>query len=683
MTPPSDSYTQTLFHNDLSALEAGVLPFQNSAIFETNSRAVPEIPGGFRIPVNHPAWSESGCFRVIERGLGKYIETVGGSAEFENRILIVGGRAGEQWRDYRVRAVVTPLSFENASPAGGICGILARYESPRDYLALVLDRDGQVKLMQRRGDRFEVLDAKPLEFCLGQSLTLTLCVQGGHARGTAGPYSGAVNVESAIDTALGGGAGFISDVAARLGPVSVECEIREAARIEDAAATSAKILTQKRARFPKMVLERIVPLHGLTNGRNIRIADVNGDGKPEIVLAQSSAKIAGEMSLTRLTCLTVLDLDGNLIWQAGVPDAHAQDYNGDLPFQIHDLFGDGGKVVVCVFGYDVQVRDGRSGKVLFSASTPETVPLGSDFKELTSNFGAPWGDETLHMDVSQIAFCNTEGGSGRREILLKDDFHHLVVLDVSLQPIFRHRGNHGRFPWIGDIDGDKKDEILAGYSMLDDDGKSAWSIALSDHAYAIAALDLLAPGGQNKRAIIAAGAEGLLILDAKLRKASFSQIGGGHAARLGIARYRADLPGLQVAVGGLWNTPGLFSLFDASGKRLWSRELDAPGAMAIPVNWTGRAEELLLYSMSPGAGLLDGHGDTVVEAPGRGPCTFFDVSPVLSADGRDRIVAWNRDELAVYKPGDTVDSNVYKPTRPAAENTSTWQAHTSLPPGWE
>ena len=37
-------------------------------------------------------------------------------------------------------------------------------------------------------------------------------------------------------------------------------------------------------------------------------------------------------------------------------------------FQAHDFFGDGGIVVVCVIGYDVQIRDGKTGKLLFSAS---------------------------------------------------------------------------------------------------------------------------------------------------------------------------------------------------------------------------------------------------------------------------------------------------------------------------
>ena len=584
---------------------------------------------------------------------------------------------------------MTPISFEGGSAAGGMCGILARFEDARNYLALVLDRDGQLKLLRRREDVLEVIAAKPVEFCLGQSLTLTLIVQGNQATGTAGPYSGATNIQANIDLPRsdrqGGCVGFLADIAARFGPLSVECTEQEAARIKDALESRRKALSAKRARYPGMRLERTFPLHKLVNGRNLRIADINGDGKPEIIVAQSSPNVASKWSLTRLTCLSVLDMDGKLLWQAGIPDANAPLYHGELPFQIHDLYGDGGKVIVCVFGYDIQVRDGRTGRVLFSAATPETVPVGSDFKELTSNFGTAWGDETLNMNVAYIGFCNTQGNGGRREIIVKDEFHHLVVLDgIMLQPLFKHRGNHGRYPWVGDVDGDGKDEILAGYSLIDEHGKSKWSLGLGDRPFAVAVLDPLAAGGTNKRVLLCAGAEGLLFFnsDAHVRKHLLpgSRLSQGHNATLAVCKLRTDVPGLQIFSAGMGEAPGLFNLYDATGKRLWSKQIAAPGALAFPINWTGRAEELL---MLPGAGLIDGHGDIVVDIPRNTSKIWYDVSAVFSADGRDHLLAWDQEELAVYAADDKVTGPVYKPVRPNPENASAYRAQLSLPPGWE
>jgi hypothetical protein len=205
---------QEFYHNDLSGLPLGSFPF-----LPTESTAIAPEYGGLYVPVSHPSWS-GGCFKVIQRGLGKYIETVGPSPEFDNRLLITGD---EKWQDYRLRAVVTPLSFDDCSPNGGRCGVVARFADPRNYIALVLDQNWQVKLIERTDDAITTLDAKPLEFCLGQSLTLTLAVSGGQIRGTAGPYSGATHVSGVAKSAqTTGKVGFVSDISARFGPFTVE-----------------------------------------------------------------------------------------------------------------------------------------------------------------------------------------------------------------------------------------------------------------------------------------------------------------------------------------------------------------------------------------------------------------------------------------------------------------------------
>jgi rhamnogalacturonan endolyase len=724
------SLTHTLYHNDLSALPLGSLPFRNAALSEIAALSLNEIPGGLVIPHSHSSWKPDACFRVIERGLGKYIEAVGSSPQCENRILLVSERAPNSppsafWSDYRLRAVVTPLSFDDASPCGGFCGVIARYADAQNYLALVLDRDGQVKLLERRDGVLEVLDAKPLEFCLGQSLSLTLTVTGDQVHGVAGPYAGATHVRGSISSRgrlARGTVGLISDVAARFGPFTVECSPEEAQRITDARAAQTASLVKARTRYPKMRRERTVPLRGLAHGRNLRLADINGDGRLEVIVAQSSPEIAAKYSMTRLTCLTVLDLEGNFLWQAGIPvdgalspvatadgaqrpspsfplplregvgggvgSLSASTLPIDLPFQIHDLYADGNKVIVCVFGNDIQVRDGRTGKVLFSAATPDMSknPIGTDYKDATSNFGAPWGDETLNMNVAAIAFCDTHGSGARHEIVVKDDFHHLAVLDAlsspPLQTLFRHRGNHGRYPWIADVDSDGRDEILAGYTLLDDSGKSAWSLPLGGFASAAAVLDPLNPGGENKRWILCANDE-LIILNAKgleapLPAGESPRLRSAPATRLSIAKFRADLSGLQI----LTVHGGLFRLHDATGKLLWSKELPPLGVSGTPVNWSGRAEEIFLYAMLPGAGLLDGHGQCVVEAPDSGPSLYADVAHAYCADGRDAVLAWDGNELAIYVPDDALTTPVYKPTRPNRENVSTHAARLSLPPNW-
>ncbi|MCZ7646050.1 MAG: hypothetical protein M5U26_12315 [Planctomycetota bacterium] len=675
------AFTETLFEDDFSGLNLGLFPMQNSPLGEYHALPLPGPPGAWRVPVNHWSWSKDGrCFQVVPDAGGRALETLGYSPHYDNRILVAGAR---DWGDLRLEARVTPLPGDgDGSPAGGLCGLIARYEDSRTYLALVLDRDGSLKLLRRRENVFEVLAAAPLACESGAPLAFTLTAARDRLIGQAGD----VRIQATVDGYRRGGIGLLADVPARFGPVKVLTTPAEQGRLERERSRAAQARARRARRYPAARLAHRFPLHGLVNGRNLRLADVNGDGKPEIVVAQGSRALVERFDLTRLTCLSVLDLEGNVLWQAGQPDPEAPIANGDLPFQVCDIDGDGSLEVVCVFGFDVQIRHGRTGKILWSASTPATVPVPRDFKEVSSSWGSAWGDETLNMNVAQLRTVNLQGRPKAREILLKDDYHHLAVLDPfsSGEILLRHRGVHGHFPWAGDLDGDGRDELLAGYSCLDHDGSRKWSLHLQDHQDAIAVLDPLAPGGKRKRIFMCGGEDGLLILGLN---AEFHARLQGHAQRMGIAKFRADLPGLQIASVTFWGNPGIFRLHDATGKLLWSKELPVAGGLAAPVNWTGREEELMLYSLAPGAGLLDGHGELCVEAPPDGPHACFDTTPLFMSDGRDALLAWDRETLAVHVPADAPlkgkrAKQVYRPSRPDPENRSNYQAYVSLPPGW-
>ncbi len=426
--------------------------------------------------------------------MGKYLEI--DSTRFDAPALYTVG--DEHWREVSFRAVVTPVSFDQCQPAGGFCGILTRYQNENDYIALVLTKGYQVKLLRRTAGGFDLLAWAPLEFCIGQSLTLTLTISGNEIIGTAGPYSGKTTLKTTLPpgvNSFGGKAGFLCSAKARLGPHTAECSPAEAQRIDAARASEVQRIQSKRARFPKMKLDRIVPLTDLVALENIQFADINHDGKLEILIGQSSQKVAEQCSLTYLTSLTALDLNGTVLWQAGVPASPAEVYPSatlrNLPVCAHDLFGDGRLVVVCVFGYDVQVRDGKTGRVLMSAQTPKTIPVGDAFKN--SFPVGPWGDETLNMKVQRLSFCDTQGNGGKKEIIVTDDNYNLAVLDPLaepvLHPILTYRGNVGGTPWSGDIDQDGKDEISAGASIIDDNGSKIAALPLWGNVESVLALN--------------------------------------------------------------------------------------------------------------------------------------------------------------------------------------------------
>lgn len=615
-------FTQVLFHDDLSQLPVG----------------------------------DSGDgFRVIARGLGKYLECDARTEQVDPRIRTLGE---SDWRDYRFRAVVTPISFETSNPGGVYCGIVARCVDAENYIALVLDRDECLKLLRRTSAGVELLAFAPLEFCIGQSLSLTLTVKGNDVIGTAGPYTGATTIKAAIDGRSGGKVGFISTTAARFGPHSVECAPEEALRVAAQREERLIALKKKRARFPQMKLERTITLHGLATGANLEFVDLNEDGKLEILAGQSSSSIAEKVSLTKLTCLTALDFNGTILWQAGVPAENGSDaaWPGALPFRFHDLFGDGHPVVVCVFGYDIQIRHAKTGKLMMSAQTPSTRVVSAAFKAVVGE-GSKFGDETLNMDVSRIEFCDTQGSGAKKEIIVADAYN-LAVLDPLAEPtldiLFKHRGDIRGCMLIEDFNGDGKDEIFAGRSLINHNGSMLRTVPAAGYGP-----KRIFRNDFTRAICVLESGDKLVVHDVKRlahapdlgnNSSELLRISAAHCADIQLGKFRADVTGSQYVTMG--SDDVIF--FDASFNKISSHRFEAlmPMRGNRVLNWTGKPEQLLLLSMESNGGLIDGRGDLVVSVPDGQRHLHCRVLSKYCPDGRDAIAAWNSDELAIYVPAE-------------------------------
>ena len=56
------------------------------------------------------------------------------------------------------------------------------------------------------------------------------------------------------------------------------------------------------------------------------------------------------------------------------------------------------------------------------------------------------------------------------------------------------RGDVGHYPWVYDLNGDGRDEVIAGYTVVSADGKPMWRIDMEDHADCIWVADLYENG---------------------------------------------------------------------------------------------------------------------------------------------------------------------------------------------
>jgi hypothetical protein len=372
-----------------------------------------------------------------------------------------------------------------------------------------------------------------------------------------------------------------------------------------------------------------------------------------------------------LSCLTAMNLDGEVLWQWGEPHPAHGIVPADLPFQIHDFDGDGKQEVVCCRSFEMCVLDGLTGEVKYAAPTPEVGPMATWLPE----------DDLFRIPGDSLCFADLGGLGRRQDVLVKDRYSNVTAYDSAFQRRWRFHGNTGHFPAVADLDGDGRDEVMIGYTLVDHDGTVLWTIDARDHQDAIA-ITPIAPDSPRPLIALAGGEAGTVVCDARgtVRWRDHT----GHVQRLTAARARADVPGLQIITKTFWGNPDIICLYDAAGRMLETLELTGGGAVLSPVNWDGSGIELLLTSGSVSrGGLLDGRLRPVVTFPDDGHPTLCAEALDLTGDARDEIVLWDLTRMWIYTQDAPCPAGpVYRPWRQPHYNMSNYRAETSTP-AWD
>ena len=84
------------------------------------------------------------------------------------------------------------------------------------------------------------------------------------------------------------------------------------------------------------------------SGCSMRLGDIDGDGRMEIILATPSVVTDARYFPHQISSITSYSVDGNLLWQVGDPENSGHDADGDLPIQIYDIDKDGKNEVIAV-----------------------------------------------------------------------------------------------------------------------------------------------------------------------------------------------------------------------------------------------------------------------------------------------------------------------------------------------
>ncbi len=262
-------------------------------------------------------------------------------------------------------------------------------------------------------------------------------------------------------------------------------------------------------------------------GQWVVAADLDNDGSVEIVSSENFNK-----DDTHYTSTAVAQrLDGTVLWKWGDPSVGRKTWHHDVACQIHDWNGDGNKeVVLCTRGFLVEL-DGLTGRERRRIAIPEDA-------------------------TNCLVFCNLSGRSYPSDVLVKDRYHQIWAYDVNGRPLWTVKNPGGyrtaHQPLPVDVDGDGRDEILAGFVLLNPDGSVRWTIQSSEADLSKGHLDcarILRTGKSPEDFRLAAtycGANALAMLDGTGK--TLWERTGHHFESIDIGKVFLDHPGPQIVV---------------------------------------------------------------------------------------------------------------------------------------
>lgn len=330
---------------------------------------------------------------------------------------------------------------------------------------------------------------------------------------------------------------------------------------------------------------------GDNGGETILFADLNGDGERELVVRQSS-EIYGSRQNRRpefkenisdenahLFQLCALDWNGKLLWRTGSPWPHPTPYTahgGTEMTRIVDADRDGKPEVLYLYRDTLVVLDAATGKVRRSVSLP--------------------------TDALNIVHVQNLGADGYRYLLKSNSFSEwgygqpLIVLDEEFRQIGEPRvvpgGGHNIL--LRDVDGDGKDEIFVGYTLLDHDYREMYAFDFGAHADSIYVRDINEDGTDeviyncdNER-FVCVNVKGELLFE----KTEFAHPQAAH-----IGKFMPEVPGLQIFMNNRGTHGGSF-MMDCTGRVLW--DFPCNGYSSLFKNPEPGGPDLMLHRPNPG-----------------------------------------------------------------------------------
>lgn len=574
-----------------------------------------------------------------------------------------------QWKNYEVSVSLRRLSQK------GMAGLAFSMNHSIDTLVFYLEGKDTAAVAYRHKEEIQVLKKASFSHNCDQEYRLKVDCDDR----TAKLYVDDQELFCVEDdlVARGGKVGITADCPSRFADFKVCVSEKTKHEIEAAELAAKEAENEEINKHPKMKLWKKIDLKNFGTSRQIRFGHLTGTDEWYVVLAQMQKRVSRD-AYGFISCMTAIDLEGNVLWQLGEPSDQAEKLgkvSADMPFQVYDIDGDGKDEVIVGWDFEIRILDGETGTIKKSAKTPLSDDEDSDL------IGVPYQIYAFErINPDGIRICNFRGKEKPADILIKDRYCRIYALDENLNVMWKYKSptNTGHCPLPIDIDGDGKDELLVGYRLLDSDGKLLWSYPISDdHTDEIVAGKWM-PGDDEGHFACVSGTEGFFIGDFYGHIVARDMI--GHAQRVSIANYCPELEGREIVVTNFWGHQGVIFLYDCYGNQIWEMENEMNGNILAPVNWDGDGTELILTNAdAQKGGLISGKGIRAVEFPDDGHPVLCCESLNLTGDERDELVVWDYHSMYIYTQDDCPKTQTYHPVQFPIYNASNYRGEFSYP----
>jgi len=659
-----------LFSEDFSGFPIGEFPYDpdHTATGEYHYVVEKGDHGAWVDQVVNYSWNGHGPTWLITEQNGRHsMECMRIEKNHPHRIFPTLQTGRQSWKNYEASVTVRRLSLR------GMAGIAFCMNHSIDTLVFSMENADRVQLAYRHKEEIGVL--AEADYACDSDTEYRLCVDvdDSHVRCI-------INGETVLEAdtplaARGGKIALTADCPTRFADVRVLVAQEEAEAIRLREQESIAREQAEMAKRPAMKLWKKIDLRHFGTSRQLRFGHLKGDGSWQIVLAQMQKRVTGD-AYGFISCLTAIDLDGNVLWQLGEPSEQSNvlgKVSADMPFQVYDIDHDGFDEIIVGWEFEIRILDGRTGRVKRAAKTPL-----ADEPDLHS---VPYDTYAFaRLNPDGIRICNFRGLEHPSDILIKDRYCRVWALDDELNLLWHDKSptNTGHCPLPVDVDGDGQDEVLVGYRLLDGDGRELWHYPITlDHTDEIVAGKFM-PGDDNGYFACVAGTQGFFIGDFDGNIVARDRI--GHAQRVSVANYCPEREGFEICATNFWGHQGCIFLYDCYGNQIWEMENEMNGNIIAPVNWDGSGTELILTNADPHrGGLLNGDGVRAVAFPDDGHPTMCTEVMDLTGDERDELVVWDYKSLWIYTQADGEKPQTYHPVKFPAYNASNYRGEYAFP----